>query len=58
MDLYKNDVNDRTVKFIEYNKLLDNSVNVVSLGSSHGKFGIKLDKKNQMSLTLESKILL
>lgn len=52
--IYINYVNDRTVKFIEYNKLLDNSVNVVSLGSSHGKFGIKLDKKNQMSLSLES----
>ncbi|WP_294725541.1 hypothetical protein [uncultured Fusobacterium sp.] len=51
---YINYVNDRTVKFMEYNKLSDNSVDIVTLGSSHGKFGIKLDKKNQMSLSLES----
>lgn len=52
--IYINYVNDRTVKFMEYNKLPDNSVDIVTLGSSHGKFGIKLDKKNQMSLSLES----
>lgn len=51
---YINYVNDRTVKFMEYNKLPDNSVDIVSLGSSHGKFAIKLDKKNQMNLALES----
>lgn len=50
---YINYVNDRTVKFMEYNKLPDNSVDIVTLGSSHGKFGIKLDKKNQMNLALE-----
>ena len=51
--IYINYVNDRTVKFMEYNKLPDNSVDIVTLGSSHGKFGIKLDKKNQMNLALE-----
>ena len=51
--VYTNYVNDRTVKFMEYNKLPDNSVDIVTLGSSHGKFGIKLDKKNQMNLALE-----
>lgn len=51
--VYINYVNDRTVKFMEYNKLPDNSVDIVTLGSSHGKFGIKLDKKNQMNLALE-----
>lgn len=51
---YINYVNDRTVKFMEYNKLPDNSVDILTLGSSHGKFGIKLDKKNQMNLSLES----
>lgn len=50
---YINYVNDRTVKFMEYNKLPDNSVDIVTLGSSHGKFGIKLDKNNQMNLALE-----
>lgn len=51
--VYINYVNDRTVKFMEYNKLPDNSVDIVTLGSSHGKFGIKLDKNNQMNLALE-----
>ena len=51
--LYVNYVNDRTVKFMEYNKLPNNSVDLVVLGSSHGKFGIKLDKPNQMNLALE-----
>ncbi len=50
---YINYVNDRTVKFMEYNKLPDNSVDLVSLGSSHGKFGLDLWKKNQMNLGLE-----
>lgn len=50
---YINYVNDRTVKFMEYNKFPDNSVEIVTLGSSHGKFGVKLDKKNQMNLALE-----
>ena len=43
--VYINYVNDRTVKFMEYNKLPDNSVDLVSLGSSHGKFGLDLWKK-------------
>lgn len=51
---YINYVNDRTVKFMEYNKLPDNSVDIVSLGSSHGKFGLNLWEKNQMNLGLES----
>lgn len=51
--IYVNYVNDRTVKFMEYNKLSDNSVDLVVLGSSHGKFGIKVDKPNQMNLALE-----
>lgn len=51
---YVNYVNDRTVKFMEYNKLPDNSVDIVTLGSSHAKFGIKFDKENQMNLGLES----
>lgn len=51
--VYVNYVNDRTVKFMEYNKLPDNSVDLVVLGSSHGKFGIKVDKPNQMNLALE-----
>lgn len=51
---YINYVNDRTVKFMEYNKLPDNSVDIVTLGSSHAKFGIKFNKKNQMNLGLES----
>lgn len=50
---YINYVNDRTVKFMEYNKLPDNLVDIVTLGSSHGKFGIKFNKKNQMNLALE-----
>lgn len=52
--IYINYVNDRTVKFMEYNKLSDNSVDIVTLGSSHGKYGIKFDKENQMNLGLES----
>ena len=52
--IYINYVNDRTVKFMEYNKLPDNSVDMVSLGSSHGKYGLKLWGKNQMNLALES----
>lgn len=51
---YINYVNDRTVKFMEYNKFPDNSVNIVTLGSSHAKFGVKFDKENQMNLGLES----
>lgn len=51
---YINYVNDRTVKFMEYNKLPDNSIDIVSLGSSHGKFGLNLWEKNQMNLGLES----
>lgn len=51
---YINYVNDRTVKFMEYSKLSDNSVDIVTLGSSHAKFGIKFDKENQMNLGLES----
>ncbi len=51
---YINYVNDRTVKFMEYSKLPDNSVDIVSLGSSHGKYGLKLWEKNQMNLALES----
>lgn len=51
--IYINYVNDRTVKFMEYNKLPNNSVDLVVLGSSHGKFGIKVDKPNQMNLALE-----
>lgn len=51
--VYINYVNDRTVKFMEYNKLPNNSVDLVVLGSSHGKFGIKADKPNQMNLALE-----
>ena len=39
---------------MEYNKLPDNSVDIVTLGSSHAKFGIKFDKENQMNLGLES----
>ena len=50
---YINYVNDRTVKFMEYNKLPDNSIDIVSLGSSHGKFGLSLWGKNQMNLALE-----
>ena len=50
---YINYVNDRTVKFMEYNKLPDNSVDIVSLGSSHGKYGLNLWEKNQMNLGLE-----
>lgn len=50
---YINYVNDITVKFMEYNKLPNNSVDIVTIGSSHGKFGIKLDKENQMNLALE-----
>ena len=50
---YINYVNDRTVKFMEYNKLPDNSIDIVSLGSSHGKFGLNLWEKNQMNLGLE-----
>lgn len=52
--IYVNYVNDRTVKFMEYNKLPDNSVDLVVLGSSHGKYGIKVWDKNQMNLALES----
>lgn len=52
--IYINYVNDRTVKFMEYNKLPDNSVDILTLGSSHAKFGIKFDKDNQMNLGLES----
>lgn len=52
--LYINYVNDRTVKFMEYNKLPNNSIDIVSLGSSHGKYGLKLWEKNQMNLALES----
>lgn len=52
--IYINYVNDRTVKFMEYNKLPDNSVDLVVLGSSHGKYGLKLWEKNQMNLALES----
>lgn len=52
--VYINYVNDRTVKFMEYNKFPDNSVDIVTLGSSHAKFGIKFDKENQMNLGLES----
>lgn len=51
---YINYVNHRTVKFMEYNKLPDNSVDLVVLGSSHGKYGLKLWEKNQMNLALES----
>lgn len=51
--VYINYVNDRTVKFMEYNKLPDNSVDIVALGSSHGKYGIKFDKKNQINLGVE-----
>lgn len=51
--IYINYVNDRTVKFMEYNKLPNNSVDLVVLGSSHGKFGIKLEQANQMNLGLE-----
>lgn len=50
---YINYVNDRTVKFMEYNKLPANSIDIVTLGSSHGKYGIKFDKENQMNLALE-----
>ena len=50
---YINYVNDRTVKFMEYNKLPDNSVDMVSLGSSHGKYGLNLWEKDQMNLGLE-----
>lgn len=52
--IYINYVNDRTVKFMEYNKLPDNSVDLVVLGSSHGKYGLKLWEKNQINLALES----
>ena len=47
-------VNDRTVKYFQYDKLKDNSVEIVSLGSSHGKFGLNLYNENQMNLALES----
>lgn len=50
---YINYVNDRTVKFMEYNKLPDNSVDIVSLGSSHGKYGLSLWEKNQVNLGLD-----
>lgn len=47
---YINYINDGTVKFMEYNKLPNNSVEIVSLGSSHGRLGLKLLKKNQINL--------
>lgn len=51
---YINYVNDGTVKFMEYNKLPNNSIEMVSLGSSHGRLGLKLLKKNQMNLGVNS----
>lgn len=51
--VYINYVNDRTVKFMEYNKLPNNSVDLVVLGSSHAKYGIKIWEKNQMNLSLD-----
>lgn len=52
--IYINYVSDETVKFMEYNKLPDNSVDIVSLGSSHGRFGLQLWEKNQMNLGVNS----
>lgn len=45
---------EERVKFIEYNKLEKNSVNIVSLGSSHGKFGLNLWEKDELNLGTNS----
>ncbi len=45
---------EERVKFIKYNKLEKNSINIVSLGSSHGKFGLNFWEKDELNLGTNS----